>query len=131
MALNVIVKYIIILAEKWVGPNNGITSFDNIFLAMLTVFQVKSFKFIQILTVKNWVEYLNLYHYIYYYISTYILSLYLHLHVKSYHHFNKCIVTSLANVSLTNNHIIIFQCVTMEGWTPILYWVSLRLNANS
>lgn len=26
--------------EKWVGPNNGITSFDNIGLAMLTVFQV-------------------------------------------------------------------------------------------
>ena len=131
MPLNMIVKYIIIFAEKWVGPNNGITSFDNIFLAMLTVFQVKSFKFIQILTVKNWVEYLNLYHYIYYYISTYILSLYLHWHVKSYHHFNKCIVTSLANASLTNNHIIIFQCVTMEGWTPILYWVSLRLTANS
>ena len=39
--------------EKWEGPNNGITSFDNIILAMLTV----------------------------------------------------------------------FQCVTMEGWTPILYWV--------
>ena len=42
-----------ICLEKWEGPNNGITSFDNIGLAMLTV----------------------------------------------------------------------FQCVTMEGWTPILYWV--------
>merc|ERR1719483_1270149 len=40
--------------EKWEGPNNGITSFDNIALAMLTV----------------------------------------------------------------------FQCVTMEGWTPILYWTN-------
>ncbi len=39
--------------EKWKGPNYGITSFDNIGFAMLTV----------------------------------------------------------------------FQCVTMEGWTPILYWV--------
>ena len=39
--------------ENWEGPNQGITSFDNIVLAMLTV----------------------------------------------------------------------FQCVTMEGWTPILYWV--------
>ncbi|QQP56286.1 Uncharacterized protein FKW44_000900, partial [Caligus rogercresseyi] len=38
--------------EKWEGPNSGITSFDNIGLAMLTV----------------------------------------------------------------------FQCVSMEGWTPILYW---------
>jgi hypothetical protein len=26
--------------EKWEGPNSGITSFDNIGLAMLTVFQV-------------------------------------------------------------------------------------------
>ena len=42
--------------EKWEGPNSGITSFDNIGLAMLTV----------------------------------------------------------------------FQCVTMEGWTPILYWVRSR-----
>lgn len=41
--------------ESWVGPNYGITSFDNIGLAMLTV----------------------------------------------------------------------FQCITMEGWTTILYWVSL------
>ena len=32
-----------ICLEKWEGPNSGITSFDNIFLAMLTVFQV-SFK---------------------------------------------------------------------------------------
>jgi voltage-dependent calcium channel N type alpha-1B len=40
--------------EKWEGPNYGITSFDNIIYAMLTV----------------------------------------------------------------------FQCITMEGWTPILYWVS-------
>ena len=31
-----------LISEKWVGPNNGITSFDNIFLAMLTVFQVNS-----------------------------------------------------------------------------------------
>jgi len=42
--------------ENWVGPNYGITSFDNIGLAMLTV----------------------------------------------------------------------FQCITMEGWTTILYWVSRR-----
>ena len=43
-----------ICLEKWEGPNYGITSFDNIGFAMLTV----------------------------------------------------------------------FQCVTMEGWTPILYWVN-------
>ena len=43
-----------ICLEKWTGPNSGITSFDNIMLAMLTT----------------------------------------------------------------------FQCVTMEGWTPIMYWVS-------
>ena len=43
-----------ICREGWVGPNYGITSFDNIFFAMLTV----------------------------------------------------------------------FQCITMEGWTSILYWVS-------
>ena len=42
--------------EKWEGPNNGITSFDNIAFAMLTV----------------------------------------------------------------------FQCITMEGWTSILYWVTTR-----
>ena len=30
-----------ICLEKWEGPNSGITSFDNIFLAMLTVFQVR------------------------------------------------------------------------------------------
>ena len=46
-----------ICLEKWDGPNYGITSFDNIGLAMLTV----------------------------------------------------------------------FQCVSMEGWTPILYWVRRRL----
>ncbi|KAJ6647412.1 Voltage-dependent calcium channel type A subunit alpha-1, partial [Pseudolycoriella hygida] len=40
--------------QKWVGPNHGITSFDNIVLAMLTV----------------------------------------------------------------------FQCITMEGWTPIMYWMN-------
>lgn len=40
--------------EKWIGPNYGITSFDNIFFSMLTV----------------------------------------------------------------------FQCITMEGWTSVLYWVS-------
>ena len=45
-----------ICLEKWEGPNHGITSFDNIMLAMLTV----------------------------------------------------------------------FQCVTMEGWTPILYWVRVE-----
>ena len=28
--------------QKWVGPNNGITSFDNIGLAALTVFQVNA-----------------------------------------------------------------------------------------
>ena len=44
---------IAICLEKWEGPNYGITSFDNIIYAMLTV----------------------------------------------------------------------FQCITMEGWTPILYWV--------
>ena len=27
--------------EKWIGPNYGITSFDNIFFSMLTVFQVR------------------------------------------------------------------------------------------
>jgi voltage-dependent calcium channel N type alpha-1B len=42
-----------ICLEKWDGPNYGITSFDNIIFAMLTV----------------------------------------------------------------------FQCITMEGWVPILYWV--------
>lgn len=42
-------------SEKWVGPNYGITSFDNIGFAMLTV----------------------------------------------------------------------FQCITMEGWTAILYWVRI------
>ena len=31
-----------ICLEKWEGPNSGITSFDNIFLAMLTVFQASS-----------------------------------------------------------------------------------------
>ena len=44
--------------EKWEGPNYGITSFDNIIYAMLTV----------------------------------------------------------------------FQCITMEGWTPILYWVRTLLS---
>ena len=33
--------------EKWPGPNAGITSFDNIGLAMLTVFQC--------VTMENWV----------------------------------------------------------------------------
>ena len=47
-----------ICLEKWDGPNYGITSFDNIGLAMLTV----------------------------------------------------------------------FQCVSMEGWTPILYWVTTNLS---
>lgn len=47
---------IAICLEKWEGPNYGITSFDNIIYAMLTV----------------------------------------------------------------------FQCVTMEGWTPILYWVRVE-----
>lgn len=46
--------------EKWEGPNYGITSFDNIGLAMLTV----------------------------------------------------------------------FQCITMEGWTTILYWVSSSERTN-
>ena len=48
-----------ICLEKWEGPNYGITSFDNIGFAMLTV----------------------------------------------------------------------FQCVTMEGWTQILYWVSMNTNS--
>ena len=47
--------------EKWEGPNHGITSFDNIAFAMLTV----------------------------------------------------------------------FQCVTMEGWTSILYWVSINYSEQS
>ena len=46
-----------ICLEKWEGPNYGITSFDNIIYAMLTV----------------------------------------------------------------------FQCITMEGWTPILYWVCMQM----
>ena len=50
-----------ICLEKWRGPNYGITSFDNIIYAMLTV----------------------------------------------------------------------FQCVTMEGWTPILYWVSNKFARKS
>ena len=33
--------------EKWAGPNAGITSFDNIGLAMLTVFQC--------VTMENWI----------------------------------------------------------------------------
>lgn len=45
---------ITLCVEGWDGPNNGITSFDNIGFAMLTV----------------------------------------------------------------------FQCITMEGWTPIMYWVT-------
>ena len=49
-----------ICLEKWDGPNYGITSFDNIIFAMLTV----------------------------------------------------------------------FQCITMEGWTPILYWVSWIFHLN-
>lgn len=44
--------------ERWKGPNKGITNFDNIMFAMLTV----------------------------------------------------------------------FQCITMEGWTPILYWVCLKMS---
>ena len=56
--------------EKWTGPNEGITSFDNIMLAMLTTFQV-------------W------------------------------------------QVCFISDTVVIFQCVTMEGWTPIMYWVSL------
>ena len=44
----------LVCKEHWVGPNRGITSFDNIGFAMLTV----------------------------------------------------------------------FQCITMEGWTQVLYWVS-------
>ena len=50
--------------EKWAGPNAGITSFDNIGLAMLTVFQVTNkinylntdncFP-LQCVTMENWV----------------------------------------------------------------------------
>lgn len=47
-----------VCVEDWEGPNYGITSFDNIGLAMLTV----------------------------------------------------------------------FQCITMEGWTAILYWVTLQFS---
>lgn len=50
-------KGVSICLEKWDGPNYGITSFDNIVFAMLTV----------------------------------------------------------------------FQCITMEGWTPILYWVCIKI----
>ena len=63
--------------EKWEGPNSGITSFDNIGLAMLTVFQVRI----------PWV----------------FLQFDGQYFVKTVFFF--------------------FQCVTMEGWTPILYWV--------
>ena len=52
---------IAICLEKWQGPNYGITSFDNIIYACITV----------------------------------------------------------------------FQCITMEGWTPILYWVSEWKNEES
>lgn len=52
-------KNVSICLEKWEGPNFGITSFDHIGFAMLTV----------------------------------------------------------------------FQCVTMEGWTPILYWVRQSIRA--
>ena len=51
-------KGVAICLEKWDGPNYGITSFDNIVFAMLTV----------------------------------------------------------------------FQCITMEGWTPILYWVCHKIH---
>ena len=37
-----------ICIEKWEGPNSGITSFDNIGLAMLTVFQVKISNFLSL-----------------------------------------------------------------------------------
>ena len=37
---------------EWPGPNNGITSFDNMFLAMLTVFQC--------ITLEGWSEVLYL-----------------------------------------------------------------------
>ncbi len=37
-----------ICLEKWAGPNHGITSFDNIAVAMLTVFQC--------VTMEGWTE---------------------------------------------------------------------------
>ena len=41
--------------EKWEGPNSGITSFDNIGLAMLTVFQVRKLLFCYIMAIYvNW-----------------------------------------------------------------------------
>ena len=55
LVLNLVLCSVSQCLEKWEGPNNGITSFDNIAFAMLTV----------------------------------------------------------------------FQCITMEGWTSILYWVRI------
>ena len=41
-----------ICLEKWEGPNSGITSFDNIWLAMLTVFQVQqAYKFFLLIAI--------------------------------------------------------------------------------
>ncbi len=48
-----------ICLEKWDGPNYGITSFDNIAVAMLTVFQC--------VTMEGWTEVL-------YAVSTYIAA---------------------------------------------------------
>ena len=72
-----------ICLEKWEGPNDGITSFDNIGFAMLTVFQVHSSQKVAIIPSKR---------------------------------------ESVESRVL----IILSQCVTMEGWINILYWVSIE-----
>ena len=75
--------------EKWEGPNSGITSFDNIGLAMLTVFQVRYNKLISQ--------------------NSFIARNFIFLNI-----FTRPLYLTV---------FILFQCVTMEGWTPILYWV--------
>ena len=80
-----------ICLEKWEGPNDGITSFDNIGFAMLTVFQVHSSQ-------------------------------------------SPPAEPSIGVAIMKSSHpkvgsrvlIILSQCVTMEGWINILYWVSFE-----
>ena len=36
-------------------------------------------------------------------------------------------ITSFDNIGLAM--LTTFQCVTMEGWTPIMYWVSQKLSS--
>ena len=50
-----------ICIEKWEGPNSGITSFDNIGLAMLTVFQVNTFSSIIGTSLENQKSWFQLY----------------------------------------------------------------------